>query len=1112
MLKLYLSLLLYFYKDEKVNYLMNYKSLLLTGLAYLTILTSDAQSLWKETSSFDQQKSGYSATPTKAYVPLEMRTAEIRAILQNAPEETINSMDLPDAGVKLSLPTGRGSSEIFGVFSYSMMEAQLISQFPGIKTFIARGIRNKKLFARLDITEKGFHAMIYGGEKTLFIDPWNSGSGSLYQLYSKVDVDPVLKGSFQEFESDDHLEKSSGSASSTFASGSQLRRYRLALAATGEYTAFQGGSVSQALSAMVTTMNRVNGIFEKEVSVRMVLVSNNSSLIYTNASTDPYTNGNASAMISENQANVTNVIGSANYDIGHVFGTNSGGLASLNSVCNASSKASGITGGSSPVGDAFDVDYVAHEIGHQFGAHHTFNSVTGSCNGNRTSSASYEPGSGTTIMAYAGICGADNIQPNSDAYFLFHSYNQIIAFTTTGTGNSCAVVTGTGNTAPTAIAPTGGFTIPKSTPFKLSAIASDVNGDSVRYCWEESDLGPSGSPNSPTGNAPVFRSFSPELSPTRYFPAMRDVLNNTQTKGEILPSYGRNLSFKLTTRDNRAGGGGVNQASVTFFVSDTIGPFRITSPNVAGALWVAGNTRTIDWDVAKTNKAPVNCSYVNIWFSADGGKNFNVPLVMNTPNDGQQSFIVPNTPTTEGRVMVEAVGNIFFSVNRVNIELQLPSGIVATPIITPGTTTFNTAVNVVMSCATQGAVIYYSTNGNTPVPNTSFTKKYTGPFAIFASSTIRAIAYRQSFLTSSIAVSYLTLNNPLTQVATPVIAPGSGTFAGAQTITIVTSTVGSSIYYTANGNVPVIGTSYTKHYTGSFIVPGTTTVRAMAVKDGMSASAIAVAYYTIATPSQVLAPVISPATGTYSAPVSLVITSTPGASIFYTTNGNEPVVGSTFTKLYSGPVTLLSSATVRAFATKPDMVRSVVTVSYISINNSPILATPVISPGSGTFSSPQVVTITCATPGVKIYYTTTGNTPVLGTGFTREYFGPFQISTTSGIKAIAMKTGSANSAVASAFVTITGAPARQSTEESGNLYEKLDVQPNPTSGKALIKWTGSGMEGTLLKVFNTLGTEIQTVLVASGINEYNLDITNVKPGIYFIKTDQHPKLVRIIKQ
>jgi hypothetical protein len=194
------------------------------------------------------------------------------------------------------------------------------------------------------------------------------------------------------------------------------------------------------------------------------------------------------------------------------------------------------------------------------------------------------------------------------------------------------------------------------------------------------------------------------------------------------------------------------------------------------------------------------------------------------------------------------------------------------------------------------------------------------------------------------------------------------------------------------------------------------------------------------------------------------------------------------------------------------MVRSVVTVSYITINNSPILATPVISPGSGTFSSPQVVTITCATPGVKIYYTTTGNTPVLGTGFTKEYVAPFQINATSSIKAIAMKTGSANSAVASSFITITGAPARLSMEDSGNQWEKLEVQPNPTSGKALIKWTGSGTDGTLLKVFNTLGAEVQTILVASGATEYNLDITNVKPGIYFIKTDQNPKMVRIIKQ
>ena len=272
-------------------------------------------------------------------------------------------------------------------------------------------------------------------------------------------------------------------------------------------------------------------------------------------------------------------------------------------------------------------------------------------------------------MAYAGICSPQNLQNFSDAYFHSINFDEIVSYTNFGSGNGCAVITATGNNAPVVTVPTGGFYIPKSTPFSLTGSATDADGDALVYCWEEFDLGPAGAPGTPSGNAPIFRSWNPTSSPTRYFPRLVNLLNNTTVIGEILPTYARTLTFRLTARDNKVGGGGVNYSALQFNVDGNSGPFAVTSPNTNVTL-SGGSSQTITWNVTNTDVAPVNCANVNILLSTDGGQTFPTLLLANTPNDGSETVTIPNTPSTTARIKVEAVGNIFFDLSNVNFTIE----------------------------------------------------------------------------------------------------------------------------------------------------------------------------------------------------------------------------------------------------------------------------------------------------------------------------------------------------------------------------------------------------------------------------------------------------------
>lgn len=626
--------------------------------------------LWQDIEESSIQLIGEKLIQPVAKRTIKLNVIELESVLNSAPLEKFTPLNSSNSIIELPSPNG-----IFNSFYFvesPVMEEELAVKFPEIRTFIGRGIDDKSAWVRFDFTPHGFHAMVRSVNGSYFIDPHNQGDTENYISYFVTDYpgddsertcEVIVEGNILD-ELNYLLE-----GGIDIPTGPQLRTYRLAVATTGEYTQFHGGTVPLGLAAVVTAVNRVTGVYETELAIRMILIANNDLIIYTDPNTDPYSNFNGGTMLGQNISNLNSVIGSANFDIGHVFSTGGGGVAYLGVICTAN-KAGGVTGLPQPIGDPFYIDYVAHEMGHQYGAHHTFNGSAGSCSGsNRNPSTAFEPGSGSTIMAYAGICSPQNLQTFSDPYFHVASFDQIVAYTNSGSGSGCASITNTGNNPPVVTVPSGGFAIPINTPFQLTGSAVDPDGDVINYSWEEYDLGPAGHPNTPSGDAPIFRVFNPVPTPTRVFPRLQNLLNNSQTIGEILPTYSRNLKFRLVARDNRPAAGGVDYAQVNFSVTASAGPFLVTYPNTNVTIPGLSSVE-VTWNVANTDIAPVNVSNVNILLSVDGGQTYTYTLASNTPNDGAANVTLPDHQTTTARIKVEAVDNIFFDISNVNFTIE----------------------------------------------------------------------------------------------------------------------------------------------------------------------------------------------------------------------------------------------------------------------------------------------------------------------------------------------------------------------------------------------------------------------------------------------------------
>lgn len=632
-------------------------------------------SSWK-TSELDSISAGQEQARNGDYSSLRFRKVEIivsKLANQLGKETNLNARSNTTSTtrvIEIPLPNGKGVK--VSAEETSVMAPELAAKYPQIKTWRVTGVNDPEIRGRIDITEHGFHAMLEMPDgDTIFVEP-DKNTADQYLSFSKRNNRVSFNTDFQCGVNSENSPALNFSDSSLRSKKSISGReawdkltYRVAIAATGEYTQFHGGTKSKALSAIVTTINRVNEVFETDLSIKLELIADEDKIIYTNSFTDPYTNNDTRALLEENVFNLTDSgdLLHSNYDIGHVFGTgNFGGIAQLGSACKNFSKAAGVTGISNPIGDVFSISYVAHEIGHQLGATHSFNS---SCNSNREAATAWEPGSGSTIMSYAGVCSLeDDLQSHSDPQFHVGNIAQIDDFVRFGDGASCGTTDSVTNQDPSIDAGSD-YTIPTRTPFSLTASGSDSDGDTVSYTWEQFDTGTQSGVNVDTGDNAIFRSRPKNISPTRSIPRLNDLANGVLAKGEHLAVNDRDVTFQVTARDGK---GGVSSDGMKLSLVSTGRPFSVTSHRLSDTL-MKGERTNITWDVAGTNSAPISCQNVNLWLVQPNADNY---LLETTPNDGQEDVNIPTSlPDMDAaRILVACSDNIFYNISFTDLKVR----------------------------------------------------------------------------------------------------------------------------------------------------------------------------------------------------------------------------------------------------------------------------------------------------------------------------------------------------------------------------------------------------------------------------------------------------------
>lgn len=690
---------------------MKKKILILSSLLVFSAAGFAQQNNWKKLTSKVEAEVRENNVRVSDFSLFTLNISDIQNQLKNVSDV---DKSVTSKGVLLNFPNVTGGFDTYEVYESSTMHPDLQNRYSEVRSYVGFKKGDKSSALRFTIDPYfGFYGMVRNESGIYYIDSYTKDN-HVYKIYDRKKA-----SSLNQFEclfnGENEFNDVNLPVQKTVIDGLK-RKYRLAITTTTEYTAYIAGQAgvgagtdaqkkAAVLAAVNLAVTRLNEVFERDISVRLQLIANTDALFFI--STDTFNALNAGQMLPENITVTNSIIGAANYDLGHLFfkvdnANNNNGLASTPSVC-GNSKAGGVTGCVVPVGDPFVIDFVAHEMGHQFGAMHTQNN---GCN--RNGPTSVEPGSASTVMGYAGIC-APNVQNNSDAYFHAVSIKEMYT-TLTGTGSpsTCGEKTPISNAEPIANAGLD-KSIPKSTPFVLTASATDANNDALTYTWEQIDIGTAAATTAPTSTTlagPLFRSISPTAANFRYFPKLSVIVNPaTISTWEVLPSIARALNFSVLVRDNNALGGQTGRDDVKLTVVEAAGPFIVTSQNTAGTVWNEGQAQIITWNVANTTAAPVSTPNVTILLSKDNGLTFPTVLVASTPNNGSYSYTVQGGlgNVTNARIMVKAIDNVFLNVNTQGFTIN-SSAVVTPPVITPG------SPGTPLSPIFQGMMIY-------PVPS-----------------------------------------------------------------------------------------------------------------------------------------------------------------------------------------------------------------------------------------------------------------------------------------------------------------------------------------------------------------------------------------------------------